>query len=188
MTAFLCLSVNFEKFFRTPLLKSTSTKLLSSCTSCKIATSGYSKKLFHSCFSSILFKNEKYSFEVYLYLKSLKLSVKKLIRHEVACYQPASLRKKLFHTFSHIFLRTHHNCSFWRGYESVRAQFLSGNISENVVLLVIYLFNWYSSKTTFFMLNMHFGREQDNCPPDNYPLDNCSPDNCPPPPSKLPPQ
>ena len=103
MTAFLCLSVNFEKFFRTPLLKSTSTKLLTSCTSCKIATSGYSKKLFHSCFSSILFKNEKYSFEVYLYLKSLKLSVKKLIRHEVACYQPASLRKKLFHTFSSMY-------------------------------------------------------------------------------------
>ena len=50
---FLCLSVNFEKFFRTPILWSTSGKLLISCTSCRISTSSYSKKLFHRCFLSI---------------------------------------------------------------------------------------------------------------------------------------
>ena len=50
----LCLSVNFEKFFRIPLLYVTSEKLLISCTSCRISTSRYSKKLFHRCFSSIL--------------------------------------------------------------------------------------------------------------------------------------
>ena len=29
------------------------------CTSCRISTTRYSKKLFHRCFSSILYKNEK---------------------------------------------------------------------------------------------------------------------------------
>ena len=50
---FLCLSVNFEKFFRTPILWSTSGKLLISCTRCRFSTSRYSKKLFHRCFLSI---------------------------------------------------------------------------------------------------------------------------------------
>ena len=56
---FLSLSVNFEKFFRTPLSYITSEKLLSWCTSCRISTSRCSEKLFHRCFSSILGKNEK---------------------------------------------------------------------------------------------------------------------------------
>ena len=47
---FLSLSVNFEKFFKTSLLKSTSEKLLISCTSRSISTSRYSEKLFHRCY------------------------------------------------------------------------------------------------------------------------------------------
>ena len=53
-TSFDRMPVNFEKFVRTPLLYSTSGKLLISCTSCRISTCRYSKKLFHRCFSSIL--------------------------------------------------------------------------------------------------------------------------------------
>ena len=53
------LSVNFEKFLRIPFLQITYGKLLISCTSCRIPTSRYSKKLFHKCFSTILYKNEK---------------------------------------------------------------------------------------------------------------------------------
>ena len=60
---FLSLSMNFEKFSRTPLLQSTSEKLLVSCTSCTISTSRYSEKLFHRFFSSILGKNNKQPFE-----------------------------------------------------------------------------------------------------------------------------
>ena len=56
---FLRFSVNFEKFFRTPLLYSTNEKLLTSCRSCRISTTRNSRKLFHKCFSSILCKNEK---------------------------------------------------------------------------------------------------------------------------------
>ena len=59
--------------------------------------------------------------------------MKKLICNKVAKYQPASLRKK---TLSHIllyvlclyFLRMHHDYFFRRGFESVRAHFISGNI------------------------------------------------------------
>ena len=39
----------------------------------------------------------------------------------------------LFHLFCLHFLRTHHDYFFGRGFESVRAQFLSGNISEKYV-------------------------------------------------------
>ena len=44
----------------------------------------------------------------------------------------------LLHILCLHFLRIHHDCFFQRVFESVRAQFLSGNISR---LLVIYLFN-----------------------------------------------
>ena len=50
---FLCLSLNFEKFFRPLLLLSTSGKMLFSCTGCRISTTSNSKKLFRRCFSSI---------------------------------------------------------------------------------------------------------------------------------------
>ena len=51
----------------------------------------------------------------------------------------------LLHLFCLHFLRIHYNYFFQRVFESVRAQFLSGNISG---LLVIYLFNYNSSKST----------------------------------------
>ena len=49
----LSLFANFEKFFRTSLLYSSSEKLFISCTSCSISTSRYSEQLFHRCHSSI---------------------------------------------------------------------------------------------------------------------------------------
>ena len=60
---FLRLAVNFQKFFRTTLIQSTSEKLLIPCTSCRISTSRYSEKLFHRFFSMILGKDEKQLFE-----------------------------------------------------------------------------------------------------------------------------
>ena len=46
----LCLSENFEKFFRKPLLQSNLFQ---------VSTTRYSKELFHKCFSRILCKNDK---------------------------------------------------------------------------------------------------------------------------------
>ena len=90
---FLSLSVNFEKFFRTSLLQSTSEKLLISCTSCSISTSRYSEELFHRCYSSIVYKNTGSSHsKAFIYSKSLK----RLICNEAARCQHTSLRKKSF--------------------------------------------------------------------------------------------
>ena len=59
------------------------------------------------------------------------------------------MKKVLLHIFLHVFclhvLRIHHDYFFQRVFENVRAEFLSGNISG---LLVIYLFNYNSSKST----------------------------------------
>ena len=49
--------------------------------------------------------------------------------------------------------RIHHNYCFQRVLDSVRAQFLLGNI---IGLLVIYLFNYDSPKSIFSMLNMNW--------------------------------
>ena len=49
---FLSLSVNCKKFYWRSLLKSTSEKLLISCTSCSISTSRNSEKLFQRRYSS----------------------------------------------------------------------------------------------------------------------------------------
>ena len=70
---------------------------------------------------------------------------------------PASkvTRKTLSHILLHVFcfhfLGIHHDFFFQRVFESVQAQFLSGNING---LLVIYLFNYDFSKSLFSMLNM----------------------------------
>ena len=48
----VCLWV-LKRFFRTLLLYSTSGKLLISCTSCRISTTRYSKRLFQRCFNAV---------------------------------------------------------------------------------------------------------------------------------------
>ena len=78
----------------------------------------------------------------------------KLICNEVARCQPTSLRKKLFYAlsfiyFAFIFWECIHYYFFWRVCEYNFFQ-------RKVVLLVIYLFNHDSSKSTIFMLNMSF--------------------------------
>ena len=60
----------------------------------------------------------------------------------------------LLHAFSFHFLRIQHDYFFRKVFESVWPQFLSGNI---MALLVIYLFNDDSSKSTFSVLNMQLG-------------------------------
>ena len=105
---------------------------LISCTSCRISTTRYSKKLFHKCFSSILY-------------------------NEVARCQPASLRKKtLSHIFFHVFclhfLRMHHDYFSEEALKVCEHNFFQ----RKEVLLVIYLFNHSSFKSIIFILNMTF--------------------------------
>ena len=92
-----------------------------------------------------------------MHLNSLNLSVKKLICNEVVRCQPASLRRKLFHTssfmyFTFIFSGCITITSSEEGLKVCEYNFFQ----RKVVLLVIYLFNHDSSKSTIFMLNMAF--------------------------------
>ena len=83
--------------------------------------------------------------------------MKKLICNDVARCQPASLRRKLFHIssfmyFTFIFSECITITSSEEGLKVCEYNFFQ----RKVVLLVIYLFNHDSSKSTIFMLNMAF--------------------------------
>ena len=83
--------------------------------------------------------------------------MKKLICDDFVRCQPASLRKKLFHTssfmyFAFIFSECITITSSEEGLKMCEYNFFQ----RKVVLLVIYLFNHDSSKSTIFMLNMAF--------------------------------
>ena len=62
----------------------------------------------------------------------------------------------LLHVFCLHFLRTHPDYFFRRGFESERTKFSFRKYKQKVVLLVIFLFNYDSSKSTSFMLNVAF--------------------------------
>ena len=83
--------------------------------------------------------------------------MKKLICNEVARCQPASLRRKLFHTssfmyFTFIFSGCITITSSEEGLKVCEYNFFQ----RKEVLLVIYPFNHDSFKSTIFMLNMAF--------------------------------
>ena len=84
------------------------------------------------------------------YLKFLNLSVTKLICNEVVRCQPASLRRKLFHTSSFMYFTF-----IFSGCIKMKVRKYNF-FQRKVVLLVIYLFNHDSSKSTIFMLDMAF--------------------------------
>ena len=83
--------------------------------------------------------------------------MKTLISNEVARYQSASLRIKLFHTssfmyFAFIFSECITNASSKEGLKVCECNFFQ----RKVVLLEFYLFNHDASKSTIFMLSMAF--------------------------------
>ena len=73
LDCFLCLTVKFEKFFRTPLLYSTSGKLLILCTSCRISTTRYNKNYFTGAFQAFYTRTRSSHSKAFIYLKSLKI-------------------------------------------------------------------------------------------------------------------
>ena len=72
---FLSLSVNFEKFFRTSLLQSTSEKLLISSTSCSISTSRYIEKLllFTGAIQAFYTRTRRSHSKAFIHLKSMTI-------------------------------------------------------------------------------------------------------------------
>ena len=65
---FLCLSEDFEKFFRISLLKSTYGNCLLHVQVAEFQPPDTVKKLFHSCFSSILYKTRSSHSKAFIYL------------------------------------------------------------------------------------------------------------------------
>ena len=83
--------------------------------------------------------------------------MKKLICNEVVRSQPARLRRKLFHTSSFMYFTfISSECIMITSSEEGLKVCESNFFQRKVVLLLIYLFNHDSSKSTLFMLNMAF--------------------------------
>ena len=132
-----------------------------SCTSCRISTTRHSKKLFHRCLSSILYKNEKYPFEGVYLLKILEnylwrsWPVMKMQDANQQVYEKNSFTHRpscILLSFSQNELRLPFAKGFWKSASTISFR----KFKCKVVLLVICLFNYNSSKSTFFVLNMTF--------------------------------
>ena len=118
------------------------------CTSCRISTTRYRKKVFHKRFSSILYKNRKQLFESVHLLKIPEIiskevkSIIKLRDTNLQVNEKRHLAKMhhshiLVHVFCLHFFRMHHNYFFWRGFENVRVLFFSGNKAKSSVNLPV---------------------------------------------------
>ena len=88
---FLCLSVNFEKFFRTPL-----GNCLFHVQVAEFQPRDTVKNYFTGVFQAFYTRTRSSHSKAYIYLKSQKLPENKLICNEVARCQPACLQKNLF--------------------------------------------------------------------------------------------
>ena len=125
----------------------------------QISTSRYSLKLFHRCYSNILYKNEKYPIKGVHLLKILEnylwggWFVMKLPTYKFT--------KKNSLTSPPSWILPSFSKSTWRLLLPKRLSTCASKTSlrknkRKVVLLVIYLFNYDSSKSTSFMLNLAF--------------------------------
>ena len=100
---FLCLTVYIEKFFRTPLLQSTSGKGLFHVHVSEFQPADTLKNYFTGDFQAFYARTGSSYSKAFIYIKSLKIICEKLIYNEVARCQPASLRNKFFHTSSFMY-------------------------------------------------------------------------------------
>ena len=147
-----CFSVNFAKFLKISFLLTKHLRMTASCLYLRILRS-FSKHFFYralpgNCyfhvqvaefqppdtvknyFTDTFYTRPRSSHpKAFIYLKFLKTVCEKVYLSNLQLYGT-----KLFCTFSFmyfvfIFFRMFQDCFFRRGFESVRAQFLSGNIS-----------------------------------------------------------
>ena len=89
-----------------------------------------------------------------------KLYVERLIRNEIARCQPATLCQKLLHISSFMYFTfIFYECItiLPKRLRKCASKDYSRKYKQKVVSLVIYLFNYYSSKITSFILNVAFG-------------------------------
>ena len=131
---FLCLSVNFETFFRDTSFIEYLWETAILCIRCRISTTRYSKKnYFTGAFQAFHTRSRKSHSKVFTYLKSLKTVCKEVnLLWSCETATRSFMKKSLSHILRHVFclrfLRMHLDYFFWRGLGSVRAQFLPRNV------------------------------------------------------------
>ena len=143
-----CFPVNFAKFLRTPFLTEHLRWLLlhlGETAYFVYKLQNFNNWIQQKTISQVFFKHFIQGLEVAIRRRSFtqnpwQLFVKKLICNKVVKCQTYKFTKKtlwhiLLHVFCLHFYRMHHDYFFRRGFESVRAQFLSGNISEKLCYL-----------------------------------------------------
>ena len=137
-------------FFRTPLLWSTLFQVQVTEFQLPDTVRNYFTSAFQAFYTRTTSSHSKT-------LKSLNLSVKKLICNEVVRCQPASLQRKLFHTSSFMYFTFIFSGCIMITFSEGGLKVCEYNFFQGkVVLLVIYLFIHDSFKSTIFMLNMAF--------------------------------
>ena len=119
------LSFSEHFFYRAPR------KTAISCTSWRISTTRYIKKLFHRSFQAYYTRTRSSNSKVFTYLKSLKTVCEEV--NLLSCKMPTfKFPKKLSHLHScilHSFSQNTHGYFSGKGFESEPAQFLSESIS-----------------------------------------------------------
>ena len=117
------------------------------------------KKYFRGIFQAFYTRTRSIYSKAFICLKLLKIICEEVNSQEncemSTCKFTSKTLSHILHVFCLRFLRTHHNYFFRKGFESVQAQFFFRKYMQKVVLLLIYMFNYDSSKSTFFMSLWH---------------------------------
>ena len=87
------------------------------------------KNYFTSAFQAFYTRTRSSHSKTFIYLKSMKIICNEVPRCQLASSRKKTISHILFHVFCLHFLRMHHDYFFQRGFESVRAQFLSAESS-----------------------------------------------------------
>ena len=144
--------VNFAKILRTSFLLTERLRMTASCVyqwilrsfpehlfyRAPFSTTRYSKKLFHRCFLSILYKNEKYPFEGVHLLKIPENCLWRICNEVARCQYVSLQKKRLLHILHHVswlyFLRIYLQKRLWKCASTISSR----KYKRQVVLLVIY--------------------------------------------------
>ena len=155
----MCLSVTFETFFRTLILQSTSGKLLFYVQAAQFQLPDSVKNYFTGAFQALYIRSRSGHLKAFIYLKYLE-TLSEEVNLLWSCEMPICTftKKKLpfpscsLPSFSQNTSRLPLPKRLWKRESTISFW----KCKRKVVPLVIYLFNYDSSKSAFFMLNIAF--------------------------------
>ena len=146
----LCLSVNFQKFFRTCFLQSTSGKLLFHVQVAEFQLPGAVKNYFTGAFQSFYTRTRSSYSKAFIYrLRHANMKVFEKNSDYVSLTSPSCILPSFSQNASRLL--------FPKRLQKYAITVSLRKYKRKVVLLIIYLFNYDSSKSIlFFMLNTTF--------------------------------